>query len=222
MIHLGKFIILTILDKQDDLPADYKDGHKITLMDVVKSVSFGDMRFLTQVFILISILFWLTRAFAVLHHVVQYWDIKCFYNTALKISDSSLGKLLYSIVLPSPESLYSESVTWLEVQQKLVAAQAEHMMCIHKQELTALDVYHRILRYKNYMVAMVNKSLLPLRYTVPLLGDHAFLSTGLRFNLELLLFKSPWVIYTVHNIFVLLINLIFPALRVNFEIFEIS
>ena len=54
LIHLGKFIILTILDKQDDLPADYKDGHKITLMDVVKSVSFGDMRFLTQVFILTS------------------------------------------------------------------------------------------------------------------------------------------------------------------------
>ena len=67
------------------------------------------------------------------------------------------------------------------------------MMCIHKQELTPLDVYHRILRYTNYMVAMVNKSLLPLRFSVPFLGDHAFLSTGLRFNLELLLFKSPWV-----------------------------
>ena len=26
---------------------------------------------------------------------------------------------------------------------ELIAAQAEHMMCIHKQELTALDVYHR-------------------------------------------------------------------------------
>ena len=61
-------------------------------------------------------------------------------------------------------------MTWFEVQQKLVAAQAEHMMCIHKQELTPLDVYHRILRYTNYMVAMVNKSLLPLRYSVPLLG----------------------------------------------------
>ena len=41
----------------------------------------------------------------------------------------------------------SESVTWFEVQQKLVAAQAEHMMCIHKQELTPLDIYHRILRW---------------------------------------------------------------------------
>ena len=61
-------------------------------MEVVKPVTFGEMRFLTQVFILISALFWLTRAFAVIHHVVQYWDIKSFYNTALNISDSSLGK----------------------------------------------------------------------------------------------------------------------------------
>ena len=75
------------------MPKDYKDGHKITLMEVVKWVSWGEMRFLTQVFILISLLFWLTRAFAVVTHVVQYWDIKSFYNTALNISDSSLGHL---------------------------------------------------------------------------------------------------------------------------------
>ena len=59
---------------------------------MVKSVSWGEMRFLTQVFIMISVLFWLTRAFAVFHHVVQYWDIKSFYNTALNIPDSSLGE----------------------------------------------------------------------------------------------------------------------------------
>ena len=43
------------------------------------------------------------------------------------------------------------------MQEKLIAAQSEHMMCIHKQELTPLDVYHRILRFNNYIVAMVNK-----------------------------------------------------------------
>ena len=81
-------------------------------------------------FVLISGLFWFTRLLVVMHHVFQFWDIKCFYNSALKISDSSL-----------------ESVTWWEVQEKLINAQTEHMMCIHKQELTPLDVYHRILRY---------------------------------------------------------------------------
>ena len=79
------------------------------------------------------------------------------------------------------------------VQEKLIAAQSEHMMCIHKQELTPLDVYHRILRFTNYLVAMVNKSVLPLRYNLPFMGEHAFLSTGLMFNLKLILFKSPWV-----------------------------
>ena len=84
------------------------------------------MNFLIQVFILISGLFWVTLIVVVQH---LFWDIKCFYNTALKNMDASL-----------------ESVVWCEVQEKLVMAQTEHMMCIHKQELTPLDVYHRILR----------------------------------------------------------------------------
>ena len=89
------------------MPKDYKDGHKITLMEVVKWVSWGEMRFLTQVFILISLLFWLTRAFAVVTHVVQYWDIKSFYNTALNISDSSLGKKPTTHPPLSLENLFS-------------------------------------------------------------------------------------------------------------------
>lgn len=158
-----------------DKPLEPNDGHKMTLYDVTSYVDFREMSFLTQMFVLISGLFWFTRLLVVMHHVFQFWDIKCFYNSALKISDSSL-----------------ESVTWWEVQEKLITAQTEHMMCIHKQELTPLDVYHRILRFTNYLVAMVNKSVLPLRYNVPFMGEHAFLSTGLKFNLELILFKSPW------------------------------
>merc|ERR1719186_2520314 len=159
---------------KDNLPDGYHGG-KITISEIIVTVSFSQMRFFTQMFVLISILFWLTRLIVVIYHVFQFWDIKCFYNSALKIPDSSL-----------------DSVTWWEVQKRLVAAQAEHMMCIHKQELTPLDVYHRILRFNNYMVAMVNKSLLPLKFNLPFLGDYVFLSTGLRFNLELILFKSPW------------------------------
>merc|ERR1719210_2460459 len=172
-VFLAECVDYQLLFK-DSLPKDYH-GQKITLFDVTSYVGFRDMSFLTQVFILISGLFWVTRVIVVIHHVFQFWDIKCFYNSALKISDNSL-----------------ESVTWWEVQQKLITAQTEHMMCIHKQELTPLDVYHRILRFTNYLVAMVNKSLLPLKYKIPFLGDHAFLSTGLKFNLELILFKSPW------------------------------
>ena len=144
--------------------------------------------------------------------VFQYWDIKSFYNQALKISDNEL-----------------ECVSWHEVQKRLVEAQSYHLMCIHKDHLTELDIYHRILRYgcsrfslfvfdqvsgefctprpmpvttkidglticrfKNYMVAMVNKDLLPMRLSVPFIGDTIFLSQGLRWNYEFLLFCGPW------------------------------
>jgi autophagy-related protein 9 len=69
-------------------------------------------------------------------------------------------------------------------------AQTDHLMCIHKEQLTDLDIYHRILRFKNYMVAMVNKDILPVRISVlPCLPSFVFLSHGLKFNLEWLFFK---------------------------------
>ena len=116
------------------------EPHKLTLKEIVTWTPFSSMHFLTQTFVFVSVLFWVTRLIVVVYHVFQFWDIKCFYNTALRIPDSEL-----------------DSVTWWEVQQRLVQAQKEHMMCIHKQELTPLDVYHRILRFNNYIVAMVNK-----------------------------------------------------------------
>ncbi|KAM5125362.1 autophagy-related protein 9A-like, partial [Mantella aurantiaca] len=81
--------------------------------------------------------------------------------------------------------------TWQEVQGRLISLQREHPMCVHKKELTELDIYHRILRFKNYTVAMVNKSLLPVLFRVPLLGEVTFLSQGLKYNLELLFFWGP-------------------------------
>lgn len=77
------------------------------------------------------------------------------------------------------------------MQARLISLQREQQMCVHKKELTELDIYHRILRFKNYTVAMVNKSLLPVRFRLPLLGHVVFLTQGLKYNLELLLFWGP-------------------------------
>ena len=93
------------------------------------------------------------------------------------------------------------NMTWHEVQRRLLDVQKEQQMCVHKSELTQLgkcssfshqnlawwceqskgtalnfalffpDIYHRILRFKNYMVAMVNKSVLPLQMRVPFVGE---------------------------------------------------
>lgn len=77
------------------------------------------------------------------------------------------------------------------MQDRLISLQREQQMCIHKKELTELDIYHRILRFKNYTVAMVNKSVLPVHLNLPMLGEVVFLTQGLKYNFELILFWGP-------------------------------
>lgn len=119
---------------------------------------------------------WALRSVKVTYHVFQFWDVKCFFNTALKIDDSDLDNL-----------------TWHEVQRRVREVQKEQQMCIHKSDLSELDIYHRILRFKNYLIAMVNKNLLPIKLYIPFLNTEiVFITRGLKYNLELLLFWGPW------------------------------
>lgn len=39
-----------------------------------------------------------------------------------------------------------DNFTWHEIQKRIREVQAEQQMCIHKEHLTELDIYHRILR----------------------------------------------------------------------------
>lgn len=80
---------------------------------------------------------------------------------------------------------------WQDVQQKLISVQKEHQMCVHKAELTELDIYHRILRWKNYLIAMQNKGIIPCVYNFPFIGRRAFLTQGIKYNLKLILFWGP-------------------------------
>uniref|UniRef100_A0AAV2JVX9 Autophagy-related protein 9 n=1 Tax=Knipowitschia caucasica TaxID=637954 RepID=A0AAV2JVX9_KNICA len=119
-------------------------------------------------------IFWIYRLIKVFCNILSYWEIRQFYSKALKIRMDELCNF-----------------TWQEVQDRLISLQREHQMCIHKKELTELDIYHRILRFKNYMVAMINKSLLPVQLQLPLLGNVVFLTQGLKYNFELILFWGP-------------------------------
>ncbi|XP_027027410.1 autophagy-related protein 9B [Tachysurus fulvidraco] len=127
------------------------------------------------IFLLImAAIFWIYRLGKVICNVLSYWEIRQFYIKALKISMDELCNF-----------------SWQEVQARLIRLQREQQMCIHKKELTELDIYHRILRFKNYTVAMINKSLLPVHLRVPFLGDVVFLTQGLKYNFELILFWGP-------------------------------
>lgn len=153
------------------------DTHKVTIPEAVtpfnqcvKQFDFGIVFCL-----LVAIAFWFFRTLKVLYNIFKYWEIRSFYLTALHICTTDLTNM-----------------TWHEVQRRLLEVQKEQQMCIHKQELTELDIYHRILRFKNYMIAMERKSLLPLKHDIPFIGDCAFYSIGLKYNLDFILFWGPW------------------------------
>ncbi|XP_069678883.1 autophagy-related protein 9A isoform X1 [Periplaneta americana] len=191
MLELLQFIFVvvfsTFLFHCVDYPILFRDkvnnqtgsapNQKISLSDAVLPTSecVASLGPLTWICILVAVIFWSLRAIKVMYHLFQFWDIKQFFNTALKINDSDLDNL-----------------TWHEIQRRVREVQLEQQMCIHKRDLTELDIYHRILRFKNYMVAMVNKSLLPVRLRLPFLGEVVFLTRGLKYNIELLLFWGPW------------------------------
>ncbi|XP_014469719.1 PREDICTED: autophagy-related protein 9A [Dinoponera quadriceps] len=150
---------------------------KTTIADAILSSSecTASMHLGTWICILVAAMFWILRFFIFLYHLTQFWDMKQFFNTELKIDDRDLDNL-----------------TWHEVQKRVIEVQKVQEMCIHKKDLTELDIYHRILRFKNYMVAMINKSILPVRLKVPIIGDIIFMTRGLKYNMELLLFWGPW------------------------------
>ena len=104
--------------------------------------------------LIIIIVFWLFRLIKAIYNIARYAEIKAFYSSALNIQTKDLP-----------------NITWHEVQERLLQMQKKHHLCVHKQELTELDIYNRILRFKNYEVAMVNQSLLPPKVDVPFLGQ---------------------------------------------------
>ncbi|XP_039764035.1 autophagy-related protein 9A [Pararge aegeria] len=152
-------------------------SEKLSLNDVIFPTSVCVSRISWTWWCLITLcsIIWLMRLAISFYHLFYAYDTKLFYNNALKIKECDLAW-----------------VNWSAVQEKVREAQAEHHMCVHKQEINELDIYHRILRFNNYMVAMVNKNLIPLQIQVPFIGDFHYLSRGLKWNLEFLLFYSPW------------------------------
>ncbi|CAG0885065.1 unnamed protein product [Darwinula stevensoni] len=212
-----------ILFRDKALPGHSNSTYeKISLFDAIKSDCMAEPGALLIVCLIIASCFWLLRLIRVLYHIIQYWEIRSFYTIALKIQDSELDNMtwhevqtrlrevqhehemcihkqdlteldIYNRILRSETCSYIvlselDNMTWHEVQTRLREVQHEHEMCIHKQDLTELDIYNRILRFKNYLVAMVNKQLVSFTLHIPLIGEVVFLTRGLKYNLELILF----------------------------------
>lgn len=63
--------------------------HKVSLADAVIPTAqcVASFSFTTWACLCVALIFWLLRVFKVVCHIFQFWDLKCFFNTALKISD---------------------------------------------------------------------------------------------------------------------------------------
>ncbi|GBO14431.1 hypothetical protein AVEN_52146-1 [Araneus ventricosus] len=82
------------------------------------------------------------------------------------------------------------NVTWHEVVSRLREVQHEQQICVNNTDLNELDISHRILRTTNYMVAMVNKNILPLKINTRLFGEWYYFSSQLQTTLVFLLFSK--------------------------------
>lgn len=134
--------------------------------------------FWLYLFDFLMFLVWLWLCVRAVYRIYQFHDIQSFYNVALKISDNDL-----------------QNITWHDVLTRLIETQRVQQMCVHKKELTPLDIYQRILRYENYTVALVNKSILPPQLELPFLGNVIFFTQDLKMNLDLLFFYGPFAFF---------------------------
>ena len=114
------------------------------------------------------------------------WGVRRFCSIALGMptSDSDLNDL-----------------TWSEVLQRLLATQSQLLICHNKETLDELDVYSRILRQTNYLIGMVNREIIPLRFHLPIPSSttYVYLPHYYLLNLQVLLFwgpKSPFATYS--------------------------
>ena len=70
-----------------------------------------------------------------------------------------------------------QAIQWDTIVQRIVDLQQTSRLCIVKDQLTAHDIANRILRKENFMVAFVNRGLLPLQPLEPLPGFRIHLLT---------------------------------------------
>ena len=110
--------------------------------------------------------------------------IKDFYESCLDIPSKNIRNFKWN----GPNG----------IQERLLSTQRRIKFCIQKEELFELDIYQRILRFKNYQIALYNKQLMP-SITLPFLGEINYLSILLKFNYELLFFKPQFGLFeTTH------------------------
>ncbi|OAF70371.1 Autophagy-related protein 9 [Intoshia linei] len=131
----------------------------------------------SKLFITLITFICLYRILTFFFDIYKFLDIRDFYRSMLNISDV-------------------ENKTWYEILRKILHLQSEMEFAVHGHGINELDVYMRILRYKNYLVGLANKKVLPDTLNIPILGTTSIWTPNLKYNMEMLLFWGPKSIFS--------------------------
>ncbi|KAH7645986.1 autophagy-related protein 9a-like protein [Dermatophagoides farinae] len=180
LVVLFTVFFLHCIDYQVLFKNKIPDGHpsdaplKITISDVLIPLNQIRLSSLEVFLLLFSAGFWFYKFGIAIHTILSNYAIRSFFIEALQIHDPSL---------------YS----WQEVQLRLINAQSQCLL--RETHLDELAIHNRLLRRANYMIALINKGVLPIYYRVPLLGEYIYFTSGLEFNFRILLFRGVFSLF---------------------------
>lgn len=144
---------------------------KVHIYDVIKPMSSVTIPSVQLFAISLAIIFLVWKSAKTVHSVIVNLAIRQFYKDVLHISDCSL-------------------LAWQDVQTRIINARQNFL--VQDSHLTELDVHNRILRHTNYMIALINRGVLPIYYRWPLIGESTFFTQSFLYNCQLLFFRGPF------------------------------
>lgn len=144
---------------------------KVHIYDVVKPFNSVTIPSIQIFAIFLAFIFLIWKTVKTIHSIIINSAIKQFYKDVLHISDCS-------------------SLTWQDVQARIISS--KHNFLAQDSHLTELDIHNRILRHSNFMIALINRGVLPIYFKVPFIGESTFFTQSFLYNCQLLFFRGPF------------------------------
>lgn len=115
MIHDSSFSIFIFLTISSFQMICSNNTTHISIDEIIKPVNqcLSSIHLFSWFLIFLSTLFWIFRVVRFFYHAVQYYDIKKFYNSALKIDDVSIySRFSFSFHLLSCAFVFCHRLNW--------------------------------------------------------------------------------------------------------------
>lgn len=144
---------------------------KVHIYDVIKPFDIVTIPPYQIFALFLAIIFLAWKSVKTMHSMIVNLAIRQFYKNVLHINDCS-------------------SLTWQDVQTRII--NSKQIFLAQDSHLTELDVHNRILRHNNYMIALINRGVLPIYYRVPFVGETTFFTQSFFYNCQLLFFRGPF------------------------------